>query len=157
MGSEQYIRSEAHEGYFINSFQRLILEEALTAGRRATREWYTEMVRNLTSHGRAKASQRLAEVFNEAEANSEGLWAAEEAYLRHYFYKEHAGMGLPTLEAPGAYRKAIGVLNRPITAADAKANALQLQLEQASLLKVRSRDVAHQAQPGAGAFGSTRR
>ena len=29
-------------------------------------------------------------------------------------------MGLPTVEAPGAYRKAISVLNRPVSAADAK-------------------------------------
>ena len=60
-------------------------------------------------------------------------------------------MGLPTLEAPGAYRKAIGVLNRPITAADAKAQALQLQLEQAAMLKVRARDAAQQPLAGAAA------
>ena len=57
-------------------------------------------------------------------------------------------MGLPTVEAPGAYRKAIGVLNRPVTAADAKALALQQQLEQASMLKLRSRD-ALPISPGA--------
>ena len=111
-----------------STVQRPVLEQALDRGRRVFREWFTEMSAALSSHSMSKAAIRLAEVCNDAEANSEGLWAAEEAYLRHYFFREHLGMGLPTRSAPGAFRKAISVLNRPLTASDIKTQQQQIRL-----------------------------
>ena len=125
-----------------STVQRPNLEQALDRGRRVFREWFTEMSADLSSHSMSKASTRLAEVCNDAESNSDGLWAAEEAYLRHYFFREHLGMGLPSRNAPGAFRKAIAVLNRPVTAADAKLQQMQQQLEQASLVKLRHREAS---------------
>ena len=131
-----------------STVQRPNLEQALDRGRRVFRQWFTEMAAALSSHGMPKASQRLAELCNDAEEVSDGNWVAEEAYLRHYFFREHLGMGVPTRQAPGSFRKAISVLNRPMTAAETKTQQLQMQMEQVSQMKLRARSEAGSDSPG---------
>eukprot|EP00310_Coccolithus_braarudii_P020070 CAMPEP_0183345468 /NCGR_PEP_ID=MMETSP0164_2-20130417/10880_1 /TAXON_ID=221442 /ORGANISM="Coccolithus pelagicus ssp braarudi, Strain PLY182g" /LENGTH=249 /DNA_ID=CAMNT_0025516607 /DNA_START=502 /DNA_END=1247 /DNA_ORIENTATION=+ len=124
------------------------LEQALDRGRHSFREWFTEMSADLSSHSMSKAATRLAEVCNDAETNADGLWAAEEAYLRHCFFREHLGMWLPSRNAPCAFRKAIAVLNRPVSSADAKVQHMQMHMEHASFMKLRSRAEAEAGESG---------
>ena len=58
--------------------------------------------------GLPKATLRLIKLDMQIDEQTGGQWARKQAYLKHYFFKEHLGVGLPTVMAVGSFARAMG-------------------------------------------------
>lgn len=72
------------------------------------RPWLLRTAELLEMSGLPKASLRLIKLDMQVDEQTGGLWARKQAYLKHYFFKEHLGVGLPSTMAVGSFARAMG-------------------------------------------------
>ena len=100
---ESYIKlhNETRERNVV-TLERALEREALY------RPWLLRTAELLEMAGLPKASLRLIKLDMQVDEQTGNQWARKQAYLKHYFFKEHLGVGLPTTMAVGSFARAMG-------------------------------------------------